>query len=94
MITSPTPLDRRIKHDPMDVYRFIIRYKTRNDGNSPSMPQIAKATKLRSASHVSIILHKLEEAGLLILPTDVHQKRSIIVTGARWLPPQTDHKEP
>lgn len=93
MITPP-PLDRRIKHDPMDVYRFIIRYKTINDGNSPSTHQIARALHIPSLPNVIRILHKLEEAGLLILPTDVHQKRSIIVTGARWLPPQTDHKEP
>jgi len=56
---------KRITQNDRDVLAYIARYKSGHDGDSPTMRQIIEATDVKSTGHVSDILHKLEDAGLL-----------------------------
>lgn len=48
-----------------DVLKFVIRYKSEHNGNSPSYEEIMAGCKIKSKSHVSGILDELENDGLL-----------------------------
>lgn len=65
------------------VYAFLIKYKVKHDGISPSLEEIMNATAIKSASHVNKILKSLEDDGLLRRRGG---HRNIDLLGA-WLPP-------
>jgi hypothetical protein len=65
----------------LTVLNFIVRYKSENDGNSPSLRQIMTDCKVSSVCGVSSILHRLERVGLIALGGKYCQ---IYVTGGKW----------
>lgn len=68
------------------VYRFIVRYKQRHDGCSPSVRQIVDRLALSSTSTVAYYLDMLEADGK-IRRSDDSRSCNIEVVGGRWLAP-------
>lgn len=68
------------------VFDFICQFKAAHDGNSPSVREIARACTL-AKSTVDYHLRMLEREDRITW--NLHQRRSIEVIGAVWLPP--DH---
>jgi SOS-response transcriptional repressor LexA len=66
------------------VLKFIIRYKSENNGNSPSYEDIMAACGISTKSHVKAILDKLEVSGAL----ERDGTRHIVVPNSEWI-----HKE-
>ena len=73
------------KHE--EIYNYIVMYKCQNDGNSPSMRQIALRCGLASTSQVDYYLNMLEVQNK-IRRTDkgdgVDNRRQIAVVGGQW----------
>lgn len=65
------------------IFDFIVTYKRKNDGNSPTLREIGEQFNA-STSVVSSHLNKLAEAGKLIKP-EFNSSRNIVVVGARWV---------
>jgi SOS-response transcriptional repressor LexA len=83
---------------PQEVFNFIVKFKSENDGNSPSLEQIGLACDITSSSVVVFYLDKLEKAGQIareVFDSQGDRKRSksrirnIRVIGAKWNPPVT-----
>lgn len=70
------------KHDPVEVYRWIIDYKRKNDGNSPAIRELADACGIASLSNAWAVLAKLESYGLIRIGAG--KARHICVTGGQW----------
>lgn len=68
----------------LDVYEFIVSYKKKHDGNSPSMREIMTDLNISSTSVVTYHLEKLERMGLIKRVAN-GQTRQIEVTGGRWM---------
>lgn len=64
------------------VYRFIIRYKSENDGNSPSVRDICDALRINSTSVCSYHLRRLVQDGRIGMSKK--SSRSIVVVGGQW----------
>ncbi|KAA3644805.1 MAG: hypothetical protein DWQ07_15480 [Chloroflexi bacterium] len=78
-----------------EVFGFIVRYKTDNDGVSPTIREILAGTRITSTSMVAFYLGKLEEKGLIEALGKGVQTRNIRVIGGQWLfppapPPDAD----
>lgn len=73
-------------HDPAAVYNYIVAYKTRNDGNAPTMREIMDACNIGSTGTVSALLRTLCERGLIRLHSH-NATRGIIVVGGKWQAP-------
>lgn len=69
-----------------DIYDFIVKRKKQNDGNSPSIREIARHCDIPSTSIVNHHLRKLAEQGLIELSGN-GKARMIIVTGGQWVAP-------
>lgn len=65
------------------MYRYIIRYKRMNAGDSPTRREIAAAVELPAISTVQYHLDALEARGLILRPSR-GQARRIAIPGARW----------
>jgi SOS-response transcriptional repressor LexA len=66
-----------------EVFNYIISYKRRNDGNSPTLRQIMAACKIASVSMVHWYLRVLQRRGLIeIIEGSV--ARGIKVAGGNW----------
>lgn len=65
------------------IFDFIVAYKKRHDGNSPSIQDIGRACGISSKSLVAYHLAHLAEAGRLVLAPD-GEKRHIVIVGGRW----------
>jgi SOS-response transcriptional repressor LexA len=65
------------------MYRYIVRYKRRYAGDSPSRREIAKALGLSSTSMVQHYLRALEKAGRIERP-EYGQARRLVIPGAEW----------
>lgn len=78
-----------IKKPPrMDIYRYIIDYKCRNGGDSPTRRDIVDALNV-PLSMVNYYLARLEAEGLIRVGTG-GRARAIEVVGGRWLPPMQE----
>lgn len=64
------------------MFRYIVRYKRKYDGHSPSTRELA-AVLGTSTSMVQQYLGKLEEVGWIERP-DTGQARMIMIPGAEW----------
>ena len=69
------------------LFDFIVDYKGKHDGNSPTYREMMLATGLTSTSMVAWHLEKLEAEGLIERPQQVGNSRVIEVVGGRWVPP-------
>lgn len=65
------------------MYRFIIRYKVLNAGDSPSRREIQQALRLASPSMVQHHLATLERAGKICRPRR-GAARMIAIPGGVW----------
>lgn len=72
------------------VYDFIVKYKQRHDGVSPTFSEISKACQIRSTSQIHPILTSLALFGMITCDHGHGRSRMISVPGGRWLPPFTD----
>ncbi len=71
---------RRRNYD--DVLAYIIDYKRKNDGASPTIREIKQHFGLKSTSHTRHILERLEEDGKIVL--GYAEFRNIRIPGGRW----------
>lgn len=72
------------RHNAQDILRYIVRYKTGHDGNSPTLRQIMVGCGVSSTSSVVGILRRLRRDGYIRMP-DTGDARAIEVVGGRWL---------
>ena len=79
----------RPKQEPnlkaLKAFDFIVRYKTENDGNSPSFREIADAIEVKAVSHVHYLVQNLAEHGMIELVKG--RKGCIRINGGQYLPP-------
>lgn len=66
------------------VFGFIVDYKCRHDGNSPSIREIMEVCDISSTSMVSYALRRLERVGVIKLEGDARTSRRIEVVGGHW----------
>ena len=71
----------KIKYPREEVLAYIIKYKTDNDGNSPTIREIMSGCGIGSTSIVSYILRDLQDEGKLRV---IDGSRGIMVTGGHW----------
>jgi SOS-response transcriptional repressor LexA len=69
------------------VYDYIVKYKQRHDGVSPTFAEISKACDISSTSQVRHYLDSLALFGMIQCDYGKGKSRMISVPGARWLPP-------
>ena len=62
------------------IMGFVVEYKQRHNGNSPSYDQIGDVCGISSKSEVKRILESMESAGLLKL----NGRRGIEVPNSEW----------
>lgn len=73
------------RHNLLEIYQFIVHYKTQHDGNSPTIRQIQRACGVNSTSVVVSLLSNLELQGLIRRPRNGTDKsRNIEVVGGAW----------
>jgi repressor LexA len=65
-----------------NTYEYIVEYKAKNNGNSPSIRDIKAAVGISSTSVVELHLKELEEQGLIRRGPGA--SRSIVVIGGKW----------
>jgi repressor LexA len=65
------------------VLKFIKKYKSKNDGLSPTIREICEATDISSTSVVHFYLHNLVSAGVIKIKGN-KSSRGIIVVGGKW----------
>lgn len=73
------------------VYQFIVEYKIKHGGNSPSIREIGDGSGITSTSNVTYHLKKLIEYGAI--ECDFNTPRNITVVGGQWVAP-TLHQSP
>ncbi len=75
---------KKLSDREQEVFDFIIEYKTSNDGNSPTIREIMRATSCTSTSVVNYYLNRLHyDYGLITRPRE-NRQRSITVIGGKW----------
>ena len=67
-----------------EVFAFIVEYKKQNDGLSPTLREICDHTRVRSTSHASLLVDKLEKDGFIERVAVAGQSRNIRVIGGEW----------
>jgi len=72
------------------VYQFIVSFKIKNDGNSPSIREIASACNIPSTSMVEICLDCLINEGRITMIYYGTNVRRIKVIGGSWTLKETD----
>ena len=65
-----------------NVLEFIIKFKTENDGNSPTFREIMAGVGLSSTSEVKYWLERLVAQGRIEFPLK-NQSRFIIIVGSK-----------
>lgn len=80
MVAHPAPYykDETMKKRD-EIFNYIVYYKERHDGGSPTYQDICNNVSLRSKSNVLYHLRRLEKDDRLILCG-----RHIQVVGGRW----------
>jgi repressor LexA len=83
-----------MREDTRDLMlKFIMRYKMRHDGNSPTYQEIMGEIGLSSTSTVSYHLDRLENEGLIRRPASTGNSRVIEIVGGKWTAPKDYHRE-
>lgn len=68
---------------PAIIYQYIIKFKMKYDGNSPSIREIAEDCNISSTSMVAYYLEKLVDQGLIEI-SDGLERNKIMVKGGNW----------
>lgn len=73
---------RPYSHDREMIFKKIVQFKLCHDGCSPTNRDLMELTGVKSTSHMSWILERLEEDGYIrLLPG---KARGIVVIGGHW----------
>lgn len=76
------------KYDRTAVFRYIVEYKKRHDGNSPTVRDIVRHFNISSTSVAAHILANLESLGLIRLTAGQDARRGLArgieVVGGCW----------
>ena len=68
------------------VYDFIVAYKSKHDGNSPTIREIGVACEISSTAVVSYHLGKLHTEGRIeLIRGEIGKSRMISVPGYEWV---------
>lgn len=73
---------QRVNRDAL--LRYLIQFKTENNGDSPTFSEIMAALKISSKSVVRYNLHCLARDGAITLPGQKRSRR-IGIVGGRWV---------
>ena len=73
---------RKYPNRKNEVFEFIIKFKTENDGQSPTLRDIVQNTLASSTSVASYVLDELEEDGKI--KRTANWDRGIRVIGGKW----------
>lgn len=65
------------------IYRYIVMYKSKYDGNSPSIREISMACDISSTSMVKYYLAQLMDSGLISMSEGTGRPK-IMVRGGVW----------
>lgn len=68
-----------------EIYDFIVHYKLKHNGLSPSVREIAKFVGRGSIGNVSYHLKVLQIEGRIVQ----HEKRGYMIPGSMWLPAES-----
>jgi SOS-response transcriptional repressor LexA len=63
------------------MFSFIVEYKSKHDGNSPTFKEIMIGVGFATTSHVSYWMERLKKSGRISYSSD---RRSIEVKGGVW----------
>lgn len=63
------------------IFAYIVDYKTKNDGLSPTLEEIRKATGIPSKSTVFYALERMEKEGRI---RRVGKARNIVLPGGKY----------
>ena len=74
-------LKKAINYRGAEVFDYLVRYKTDNDGLSPTYRMIAEELEISSTSVVKYYLKKLEAGGMIAFG---HKGRGIKIIGGTW----------
>lgn len=80
MPATRNPQSEDPKH--LQVFAYLLEYKARHDGNSPSYREIMSACEVSTLSLVHHYLNKLEAEGKLARTEG--NARNIEITGGHW----------
>jgi len=67
----------------MNLYNFLVKFKSTHDGNSPTIREIMKENKITSTSYTSSLLRRLQAQNLI----NLDERGRIYISKATWLPP-------
>jgi SOS-response transcriptional repressor LexA len=67
----------------MNLYNFLVKFKSTHDGNSPTIREIMEENSLKSTSHTSKLLRRLQAQNLI----NLDDRGRIYISKATWLPP-------
>ena len=91
VVESKAKRKRKRKHEMNEmaahILHYIVEFKALNDGNSPTIREIADAT-WQSSSGVYYHLETLELHGAIKRIGNKYERR-IVVVGGQWSPPRT-----
>lgn len=79
-------MGEKLSKTELSVYECIVSHKFSNGGHGPTAREIISHTDIKSTSTVSDVLRRLEAKGWIRLNLEAGST-SIVVNGARWLPP-------
>lgn len=75
----------RLNETTERVYQFVLDYKRKYAGESPTFQEIMKGARLSTKSLVAFHLQSLDEKGLLVVERDIERRACrIAVPGAVW----------
>lgn len=82
-------MGKHAKLSPKDIeiLNCIVMFKSKHDGNSPSIREIGDACGINSTSVVRYHMDRLERFGMIERAGSGHEPRMIRVIGGCWLPP-------
>lgn len=86
-VYEPPAVGAHKRHEPQDVYRYIVEYKTRRNGNSPSLLDICAACDIASKSTARYLVRRLELAERIRITSRRGQPLAIEVPGSLWIAP-------
>ena len=74
------------------LYKFLLEYKAKNDGNTPTLLEMRDRAKLSTSTRVEGCLIHLENDGLIEFYRNPNSKNKnkhqIKIVGAKWIPPK------
>jgi|GEM_PF-6933070 len=73
----------RAVYDLQQIFGWLVEYKIRHDGNSPSLAEMMRACCISSKSVARNQLERMRRLGLIAF-TGAKQARCICIVGGEW----------